>query len=274
MIWALILGCEEPIDLVLPEGQPRVVISGWVTTDKRAYTVSVTRTVGFNDHTTDPGVTGAEVYVLDRSSRRYDFSESAKRGIYLSDPDQFTGVPGEAYQLYVNLPDGAEYVSNREILHSVPNLDTVFFDTSFDPTLPITDPDAKVYFVKGSIADIPNVKNFYRWKMYINDTLKDKPEELVIFDDKFTDGNTFEAKVTDILLKNGDQLKLEQWSLTEGAFDFYSLLVSQISSDQIGPSTPPSAVTGNMRNINDPDDIVLGYFGASEVVVKTAEVEQ
>lgn len=274
MVLVLLLGCEAPIDLELPEGQPRMVISGWVTTDQRAYTVSVTRTVGFNDNTTNPGISRAEVYVLDRSSSRYDFIESTDLGIYRSNPNEFTGIAGEAYQLHVKLPDGSEYISDREILQPVPSLDTVFFDTSFDPTLPITDPDAKVYFVKGSIADIPNVKNFYRWKMYINDTLKDKPEELVIFDDKFTDGNTFEAKVTDILLKNGDQLKLEQWSLTEGAFDFYSLLVSQISSDQIGPSTPPSAVTGNMRNINDPDDIVLGYFGASEVVVKTAEVEQ
>ena len=108
--------------------------------------------------------------------------------------------------------------------------------------------------------------------MFVNDTLKNRPEEIVIFDDKFTNGNVFETKVTDIFLKSGDKLKLEQWSLTQQAYDYYSLLISQISSDQIGPSTPPSTVKGNIYCPSNPDELVLGYFGASEITVKYAEV--
>jgi len=268
----LLVCCEDSINLDLPLGSERIVISGWITNLEEPYTVSVSRTVGFNDQTTKPGISGAEVYVVDRFSNRYDFLETSHTGIYQSNQNEFKGTPGNAYILHVNIEDGSEYYSSWEVLNAVPDLDTVFFETFFNPELPITDPNSKVYFTKGSIDDIPVVRNYYRWKMYINDTLRSRPEELVIFDDKFTNGNVFETKVTDILLKSGDKLKLEQWSLSQGAFDYYSLLVSQIKNDQVGPNTPPSTVKGNIYCLGDPEELVLGYFGASEITVKYAEV--
>ncbi|MEQ6120588.1 DUF4249 domain-containing protein [Reichenbachiella sp. MALMAid0571] len=271
-VFILAVCCEDSINLDLPLGAERIVISGWITNLEEPYTVSVSRTVGFNDQTTDPGISGAEVYVLDRFSNRFDFVETNESGTYHSNASELVGTPGNAYVLHVNISGGSQYASAWEVLNAVSDLDTVFFDTAFDPELPITDPNAKVYFTKGAINDIPNVRNFYRWKMYINDTLKNKPEEIVIFDDKFTNGNVFETKVTDVFLKSGDKLKLEQWSLSQRAFDYYSLLISQISSDQIGPSTPPSTVKGNIFCLDDQEELVLGYFGASEITVKYAEV--
>jgi len=265
--------CEDSINLDLPVGSARVVISGWITNMEESHTVSVSRIVGFNDQTTNPGISGAEVYVLDRFSNRFDFTETNVTGIYKSNANELIGVTGNAYVLHVNIQGGSQYVSSWEVLNAVSELDTVFFDTSFDPQLPLTDPNAKIYLTKGSIRDIPNVRNFYRWKMYINDTLKNKPEEIVIFDDKFTNGNIFETKVTDVFLKSGDKLKLEQWSLTQQAYDYYSLLISQISSDQIGPNTPPSVLKGNILCLDNKDELVLGYFGASEITVKYAEVK-
>ncbi len=264
--------CEEPADLDLPLGEPRMVISGWITNKEEPYTVSVTQTIGFNDQSTDPGVEGAEVYVTDRLSRRFDFNPTTQKGIYQSDPNTLTGIPGEAYILHVVLPDGKEFVSEREVLQPVPKLDTVFYGTSFDPTLPITDPNAKVFFAKGTIEDIPDIRNFYRWKMYVNDTLKNLPGEVVIFNDKFTDGRTFELKVTDILMKEGDELRVEQLSLTESAYDYYALLIALLDNAQVGPNTPPSAIRGNIRCVGEPDELVLGYFGASQIIEKTIRI--
>jgi len=82
----------------------------------------------------------------------------------------------------------------------------------------------------------------------------------------------FETKVTEILLKSNDSLRLEHWSLSKRAFDYYTLLISQISNDQIGPSTRATAVRGNIRSLTDSEELVLGYFGASEIIVKRAKV--
>lgn len=268
----LLISCVDSVDLELPLGTERVVIGGWITTDNQPYKISVTRTIGFNDSDSDAGISEAEVYVLNRFSERFDFLESDEKGIYVSDPDEFLGETGERYTLYVNLKNGSQYVSASEFLQTVPELDTIFFETSFDPLLPISDPNAKIFFTKGRIVDTPVVRNYYRWKMYINDTLRNKPEEFVIFNDKFTNGNLFETKVTEILLKSNDSLRLEQWSLSKRAFDYYSLLISQINNDQIGPSTRSTAVRGNMRSLTDSEGLVLGYFGASEIIVRGAKV--
>ena len=264
--------CVDSVNLDLPLGTERIVIGGWITTNNEPYEISVTRTIGFNDQDSNSGISGAEVYVLNRLSERFDFLESNDKGVYKSVPNELLGQTGERYTLYVNLKNDSQYVSSSEFLQTVPELDTLFFGTSFDPVLPISDPDAKVFFAKGRIVDTPNVRNYYRWKMYINDTLRNKPEELVIFNDKFTNGNLFETKVTDILLKLNDSLRLEHWSLSKRAFDYYSLLISQISNDQIGPSTRATAVRGNMRSLTDPEELVLGYFGASDIIVKSAKV--
>ena len=269
----ILSSCVDSVDLDLPLGTERTVIVGWITTNDEPYVISVASTIAFNDQGSDPGISGAEVYVLNRLSERHDFKESTKKGFYESDPNKFLGKAGESYTLYVNLRNGSKYVSTSELLQAVPKLDTLFFGTSFDPILPITDPDAEVFFTKGRIADTPEVRNYYRWKMYINDTLRNKPEEFVIFNDKFTDGNLFETKVTDILLKQNDTLTLEHWSLSEGAFDYYSLLISQISNDQIGPSTRATAVRGNIRSLTDQEELVLGYFGASDIIIKGAKVQ-
>ena len=269
---AFLISCVDSVDLDLPLGTERVVIGGWITTDNQPYEISVTRTIGFNDIDSDAEISGAEVYVLNRFSERFDFLESNKKGIYVSDPNEFLGETGERYTLYVNLKNGSRYVSASEFLQTVPELDTLFFGTSFDPVLPVSDPNAKVFFAKGRIVDTPVVRNYYRWKMYVNDTLRNKPEEFVIFNDKFTNGNLFETKVTEILLKSNDSLRLEQWSLSKRAFDYYSLLISQISNDQIGPSTRATAVRGNMRSLTDSEELVLGYFGASEIIVRGAKV--
>ena len=274
LIFFAFQACVYSVDLELPPGEERVVIGGWITTNKEPYVISVTRTVGFNDQKTDPGITGAEVYVLNRLSERFNFMESTKKGVYIYNLEELVGKAGEKYTLYVNLNDESQYVSSSELLQSVPELDTLFFGTSFNPELPISYPEAKVFFAKGRIVDTPFVRNYYRWKMFINDTLRNKPEEFVIFNDKFTDGNLFETKVTDILLKKNDSLRVEHWSLSKGAFDYYTLLISQISDDQIGPSTRATAIRGNIRSVSDSEELVLGYFGASEIIVKRAKVVQ
>lgn len=252
--------CEEIVNLDLPTGPERVVISGWITNEVQPYEIHITKTNAFDDQRPNPALSGAEVYVIDRLSVRYDFREIGETGIYVSDPRELVGQPGNAYTLHVILADGGEYVSKQETLHPVPALEPLSFDSFLDPITSVPN-----YFVKGFINDVADIRNFYRWRVFVNGDLKNRPEEIIVFSDKFTDGNRFENRAANISLAAMDTVYLEHRSLSEGAFDYYELLVSQTRSQFGGINTPPAIVHGNLSNISNESEVVLGYFGASEI---------
>ncbi len=62
--------------------------------------------------------------------------------------------------------------------------------------------------------------------------------------------------------------EVEQWALSQEAFAFFSLLKSQIEIDGDIFDPPPAEITGNIRNLDRPDEIVIGFFGAYSVKKK------
>lgn len=264
IVISCITSCEDPVILNLPTGDEKLVVDGWMTTENKPYSIEIYKTIGFNNQSSYPPENNAEVYVTDRLSFRYDFDEVGQTGVYESDPLELIGKQGEAYILHITLSDGSMYESKREVLHPLSELSNVSSNFFFDPGLPVEDPEAKQYFVQGLVRDIPNVKNFYRWKITVNDILRNKPEELLLFDDKFTDGVNFNIRANNITMEANDRVILEHRSLTEDAYNYFQQLSAQLSTGLV-PNTPPAIIFGNVRNINDSTEIVLGYFGASSV---------
>ena len=70
------------------------------------------------------------------------------------------------------------------------------------------------------------------------------------------DGGRFQTKY---------MVAIEQISLTKEAFSFYSLLNNQISIDGDIFDPPPAKISGNIINLDNPDEAVIGYFHASDV---------
>ena len=60
-------------------------------------------------------------------------------------------------------------------------------------------------------------------------------------------------------------MRVEQLSLTEESHDFLALLRSQTVDLGETFGVAPAPIIGNLSNIEDPSEIVLGYFGASSV---------
>ena len=267
LVGIYLFSCEEVVDLDLPTGEKLIVISGWITNQPGPYEVTITETIGFNNQNPNPGVGGAQVFTTDRLGIRYDFTETENVGVYRSDPDDLRGIPGNAYVLHVILEDGTEYASDQQVLNPVPDLE----DVSIDSFLDVINSEPN-FFVKGFILDEPSIRNFYRWRVFVNGNLQNTPDDLIVFNDKFTDGRRFENRADNILLNENDVVILEHWSLSEGAFRYYELLISQTKSDFGGTNTPPAIVHGNLSNINDNSETVLGFFGASEILNYDIEV--
>lgn len=64
-------------------------------------------------------------------------------------------------------------------------------------------------------------------------------------------------------------LQVEQYSMNETAYEFWRRASELINNSGGVFDKPPVTVRGNMRNVADPDEQVLGYFGASAVSAKS-----
>jgi hypothetical protein len=66
---------------------------------------------------------------------------------------------------------------------------------------------------------------------------------------------------------NGVVVEIKQYNLSTEGYRFYKLLDLQGQKTGSLTDAPPSAIVGNIRNINNSNEVVVGFFGASEVSI-------
>lgn len=266
IIGLTILSCIDPIELNLDKGKTNLVVFGWITNENKPYEIRLTRSNGYSDQSGYPPVNGAEVFVMDQLNNRYDFVEEESTGRYLSDPSLFVGQPGNSYQLTI-INDGQVYKSVMEKMPGLSPVENAFVNFIADPADFNVDPEDENFFVTAFVDDDPDMNNYYRWKIYVNDELRNQPEELVLFEDRFTNGNKFKFDAGNVLFTETDLPYFEHMSMSKGAYDYYNELKAQTSNSTLSPSVIPGIIIGNISNQSDPSELVLGYFGASEVML-------
>ncbi|MEL6562668.1 MAG: DUF4249 family protein, partial [Bacteroidota bacterium] len=84
----------------------------------------------------------------------------------------------------------------------------------------------------------------------------------------------FKNEFKEYLYENGDSSTVRIESLTEEAYNFLRFFRRQTTDLGTSGGTNPGALRGNMRNTNDPGEVVLGYFGASAVSMAGKTVEE
>jgi hypothetical protein len=90
-----------------------------------------------------------------------------------------------------------------------------------------------------------------------------------IFSDIYTNGQAINgqliAQIPFFSYSDGAVLEIKQYNLSNEGYRFYKLLDLQGQKTGSLTDTPPSAIVGNVRNINNSKEVVVGFFGASEV---------
>lgn len=91
-----------------------------------------------------------------------------------------------------------------------------------------------------------------------------------VFADVYADGRPQVGRLVaqvPIFQKDPALIDVEQLSLTVGAYRYYKLFEEQTQNTGTLVDTPPAPTVGNVRNLSDPDENVVGYFSASSVAV-------
>ncbi|MDQ3395303.1 MAG: DUF4249 domain-containing protein [Bacteroidota bacterium] len=265
-LFMLFTSCEDVVEIDLPEGEKRLVVEAWLNNIDPLQEVKLSLTGPYFENQATQSVAGATVRISDDLGTIYNMVEETP-GFY---QNTFLPEVGRAYTLEIITIEGIEYVSNPETMEAVPEMDEFYYEYRQRELFLL-----EGYYVFIGLKDPPGVKNFYRWKYYINGEFQNKAQDFAIQDDDLIDG----AELLDIQyniepLKAGDTVKIEQYSLTEDAYNFLVKVREQITSGRLLFDAPPAPVTGNIINVNNPNETVLGYFGVSAVDVQDIVIEE
>lgn len=96
-------------------------------------------------------------------------------------------------------------------------------------------------------------------------------DKINIFTDIYSNGTLQKSKLVSqvpIFQKNAALINIEQLSLTNNAYRYFKLFQDQTQNTGTIADTPPSPLSGNIRNLDDSKEQVVGYFTASSVNLK------
>jgi len=248
--------CTDVIDLDLTEANKKLVVEAWLTNDTDVHTVQLSLTGSYFDQNPTLRVNDAVVTITDNTGNSFILEETAD-GIY---QDRFDLVQANTYFLHIKTIEGEEYISQGEKLSPVPSIDSLYAVYQVKTTI-----DDEGYFVYINSKDPIGQRNFYRWKIYINDVYQNKADNISFETDEYFNGND----ITNFQfywepLNEGDFVKVEQLSLSENGYKFIKLMREQLTGGGIF-GTPPATIKGNISSKNNPAETVLGFFGVSSI---------
>jgi hypothetical protein len=284
--------CIEPIQLKINSPAGKLVVDGIITNLREPYTVSISRSLAFDSDRLPPAYLipekNATVNIEDHEGNLFPLLEVSP-GIYKTNPNEITGQIGSSYKLKITTSNGSNYESSSEIMPSVPAVDSIAYKYFIYEKLvinsqgtPVTDKEYG-FLLSVIVQDPGSERNYYRWKsngifefFSITDVsglhhcwapIFKLEKSIVIEDDRYVNGNSFMHDITIIPYDRETKFlaRVEQISLTQKAFEFWN----EISKQQTGTGSifdpAPAGVKGNLFNVNERDEFVLGYFGASAV---------
>jgi hypothetical protein len=292
------MACIDPFKVDVPEGQQLLTVEGIIHNGPGPHAISITRSATYGsifEGLIRP-VTGATVVIRD-SEGRITFLEEREnsRGNYFT-PAGFRAEIGKYYTLQIRTVEGKVYSSLPERVESVPPIENIALKTVTIPVEGEIIPRSGVQLIS-EINDPADQKNFYFWRLspvvhvlearpdlFVNrETRAPAPKDccvtcfrtestgnqsLFIAQDDNFNGLTTRIPagfIEDNGLRFVSKLRvdLKQYAISQEAYRFLRLVKQQaeISGSIFDP--PPATIRGNMISLDDPDEVVLGYFMAA-----------
>jgi len=237
----LFFGCERVIDVDLNEAAPAIVIEGNLSSNPYFGEVKISMTSSYFDTVPQDKVSGAKVSVVDNMGGKYIFNET-NPGIYKSVNLKLR--PGNTYQLSVEA-QGKKYEASSK-LNTAVAIDSMKYYYEDSPFLETG------YYINVYLFDPPGVKNYYRLKYWKNKQLQNTIDDLVIFNDRYVDGNSIEVTLFNQPFEFNDTIDVQLISLDEGAYEYLKTFRELVNNN------PGSAAPANPNtNISNG---ALGYF--------------
>jgi hypothetical protein len=296
----LTYSCTEPYALQSNTFEDALIIEATITNELKKQEIKISRTFTFEQR--EPIIeTGAIVYITDDLENQYNFNEI--NGKYVSE-FEFEALPTRKYQLHIETSNGKKYSSTREVLPSTSNEFDItakknnlygvegleITANSFDPTGTSNyyrfeyEETYKIVSPKWTPIKLNTSYNATNFEVTTWFTQKDY-DSSICFNTEYSN---------EILLANNsgsniDQIKdysirfipqenyilayrysilVKQYVQNLEAYTFYKTLKDFSSEGSILSPNQPGFIEGNINNINDKSEKVIGFFDVSTLFQK------
>ena len=276
-----------------------LVVDAFITNEHRSYEVKLSRTMPSQDSAAHME-SGALVLIKDQNGNESTFHENAS-GVYNSDSLNFHGETGNIYTLNIKTAAGSEYESDPCMMYAVQPIDTIYYfkDQEFQNNGSEIQDGIRIFIDSKNAGQ----GNYFRWiynewwkfsvptpKLYdyidqFNmppvDTVKqvcycfNGSDEIIIKStESAQSGKIDKEPILFIASGKSDRLliqyciEIKQLSLSGKEYLFWEQMkqLNETTGDIF--EKQPFSVIGNIHNIKDPSEPVLGYFQVSGVEQK------
>ena len=300
-LFGLFQHCSEPIEIESIGFDDILVIEGLITDQLGPQQIKVTRTAPVNTDSLT-GEVGAEVFVVDGNESRIDFAEVSS-GIYQS-VNPFAATVGNTYQLFVNTNDGRSYASTEVEMQATPPIDSVYATFTPTPTA-LNDRGGNInVFVDALNNDVG--AEFFRWtwksafelrvpnpsrfewlggndfrirevgsegdslqveRCWNNDSLSQITLATETVPGRGVEQIALTGFHTDTRAMRIEYgIEVKQYALSRSSYDYWQLIAESTQGSGFLFDRQVGTIPGNIQNVNDRDEVVLGIFEASQEV--------
>ena len=304
-ICTLLAGCVDPYDTEIEDNQESLVVEALVTDQPGWQVIYLSRSSPVNEKETLPE-TDAYVSVSDDLGRSTEFVE-LDQGAYHAWMNAGKLGTGITYQLHIVTSSGEVYESEPEMFASrSPSIDSVYWEFETLGTSDRTESVNGIRFYLDLEAEPEQGRNF-RWELvetweyqaanlidyYYDGILHEWPdpfsyntcwytgkiEQIFTATTRNAESNTIKGFPLNYVSEESNRLQTRyslqvlQYSMNDEAYDFWKRIEMQNQEGGGIYERQPGYVSGNMYNVNNLDEYVLGFFNMCPVSEKRIFVD-
>jgi hypothetical protein len=283
--------CKEKYWPELDKYEDVLVVDGMITNKPGPYTVRLSVSAPIDSAELIP-FTDCQLIISDDIGNTENLIET-EPGVYMTSPDGLRGIIGRKYQLQISSPEGENYTSAYEELKAPVGIDSVYGVIEYrqDEKIPyelvgyqfyldaeMAEQDSS-YFLWRADATYHYQSDFtIRW--YYDGTLNwfHGPDSLYNCWKSYRVARIFTGSTQSLNLPKIDKYALhyvntesrqlsvryslfvQQLTISEDAYEFWNGIEEQSTGQESLYATQPFQISGNVRNIDNDAEPVLGYF--------------
>ena len=283
--------CVTQFDPELTKDITKLVVDGLITDQPPPYQIRVTYRAPYTNDVTIFGRSPAQAKISIRDDQGgIEELRYTSNGYFISSATGMRGVVGRKYFVSIVLPDGRQYQSREELLKPTPKIDAlraefqqltgIYLRGKFKISVETTDPADSEDFYRWSWSHFetkevckvtltfPDYTKIY-WSCCVPCWTVIRCEGCInIASDKLINGRKFvDQFLVDVPYTSAEPyfVLAQQQSLTKEAYNFWNKVRGQLNNSGGVFDTPPVLIQGNIYNVSNQDEQVLGYFGASSI---------
>jgi hypothetical protein len=284
----LFAGCVELINFDIDRTGNRLVVDGMITNSPGPYTLKLRRTTE-EEKISDP-LSGAKITITDNLGNSEQYFETTD-GVYKLGGYSVRGVPGRSYTIEIELSNGQTYRSEPEQMPTALARDSIHYEFDTITTVNSYGSSSETEVIR-VIRDtsVPKTEDplFLKWE--VQETYKfsefdfpdpfhmpppscyvteyPDPQAIHLYDgSELASGQLAPIPIVereiDYTFYQRHFINVIQYSMTRKGHEYWNQVDQVVNRSGTIFDVPPANANSNISNIENPDEIVLGYFHAA-----------